>query len=299
MRHRDLSAYAALAVIWGLSFAVVLRVVSAFGWMGAVTLRALVAGVSLLALAALTGRRLDFSAGWRPFAVVGASTVAAQLVGLSFAAPRIGTAMAAIFVAAIPLFSVLIARIWGSQAITGQMLMGLLVGVVGLVLLVGFPAVPVTPTFVLGCCASLTGSFAAAYGSNYAHARMRHVGSYETATGSFLLGGLMTLPLLVLVPIPTTPVPTDYLYLLLLGSVMSGLAYVLYFRLVTAWGATRAITVEFVVTAVAVIVGALVLGETLTIVQLLGGAVILLGCALVLGLVPRQSARIAAVSAQE
>jgi len=92
--------------------------------------------------------------------------------------------------------------------------------------------------------------------------------------------------LLFLVPIPTTPRPVDYGYLVLLGGVMSALAYVLYFRLVADLGATKAISVEFVVTVVAVLVGSFVLGERLSVVQVVGAVVIVTGCALVLGLVP-------------
>jgi drug/metabolite transporter (DMT)-like permease len=66
----------------------------------------------------------------------------------------------------------------------------------------------------------------------------------------------------------------------------SALAYVLYFRLVAEVGATIAISVEFLVTVIAVTVGAVLLNEHLSVVQLVGGAVILVGCALVLGLIP-------------
>src|SRR5262249_58323633 len=86
--------------------------------------------------------------------------------------------------------------------------------------------------------------------------------------------------------IPTTPRPVDYGYLVLLGSVMSALAYVLYFRLVADLGATKAISVEFVVTVVAVLVGSFVLGERLSVVQVVGAVVIATGSALLLGLVP-------------
>ncbi len=88
----------------GLSFLVVLRVVEAFGWVGAVAFRSFIAAGTLFAIAKLSGRKLDFHAGWKPFAVVGATTVAGQLIGLSYGTPLIGTAMAAICVASIPLF---------------------------------------------------------------------------------------------------------------------------------------------------------------------------------------------------
>ncbi len=291
MQRRDLADYGMLSVVWGVSFAVLLKVVQAFGWVGAVTFRALIAGSLLIAIGAARKRMLDFSAGWLPFAVVGATTVAGQLIGMSFATPRIGTAMAAIFVGTIPLFSMVIGLVWGLERFTVLGGIGLVLGIVGIVLLVGFPAVPVTPSFVIGCCGSLLGAVSAAFGGNYARRYLRGVGSWEVTAGAFLSGGLLTLPLLVLVPVPTVPRHVDYVYLLLLGGVMSALAYVLFFRLVADLGATRAISVEFVVTAIAVVIGSVLLHERLSLAQLAGALVIVSGCSLVLGLVPlRRSA---------
>jgi drug/metabolite transporter (DMT)-like permease len=287
MKTKDIAGYLGLSVMWGFSFLVLLKVVLAFGWIGAVAFRALVAATTLLGAAALTRRRLDFSAGWRPFAVVGATTVAIQLIGLSFATPRIGTAMAAICIASIPLFSMVIGAAWGNERITLQGAAGLLLGFGGIVMLVGFPAVPVTGSFLFGCGACLLASFSSAFGSNYASLRLRGVGSWEVTIGAFLSGGLMTLPLLFAIPVPGTPRPVDFLYLLIAGCVMSALSYALYFRLVATMGATRAISVEFLVTVIAVLIGAFGLGERLSAVQVAGAAVIVSGCALVLGLVPR------------
>lgn len=288
MKPRDITDYLSLALIWGLSFLVLLKVVEAFGWVGAVTFRCFIAGGTLLAAAAIFRRRLSFRAGWRPFAVVGATTVAGQLIGLSYATPLIGTAMAAIFVAAIPLFSMVIGQLWGLEKITGQKLAGLALGTAGIVLLVGFPAVPVTTSFILGCIGSLVSGFFAAFGSNYASRALKGVGSWEVTIGSFLFGGLMTLPLLLFVPVPTVPRALDYLYLVIAGSGMSALTYVLYFRLVGAIGATRTISVEFAVTVVAVLIGAFWLGESLSAIQILGAITIIAGCMLVLGLLPRR-----------
>lgn len=289
MNRRDLAAYIFLAFAWGLSFLVILMVVDAFGWIGAVTFRALVAGVTLFVVAALMRRRLDFSPGWWPFFVVGASVVAGQLIGLSFGTPRVGTATAAILIASIPLFSMVIGQWWGLERITPQGLAGLVLGTIGIVALVGFPAVPVTASFLLGCAALLFSSFCAAFGSNYVNLRLRNVGSLEVTSISFLFGGLMTLPLLLAVPVPALPGTVDYAMLLVLGSIMSGLSYLVYFRLVISIGATRAVSVEFAVTIVAVFIGAILLDEPLSLIQLCGAAIIIAGCMLVLGLVPWRS----------
>lgn len=288
MKPKDIAAYVFLAITWGLSFLVLLKVVHAFGWVGAVTLRSLVAGITLLLLAATTRRRLDFSAGWRPFAMVGATTVAAQLIGLSYATPRIGTAMAAILVAAIPLFSMIIGQLWGLERMTVRGLAGLLLGAAGIVVLVGFPAVPVTTSFALGCAASLFSSFSAAFGSNYANRHLRSAGSWELTSAAFLFGGVMTLPLLLVVPVPAMPSAVDFLYLVLLAYLMSALTYIVYFQLVASIGATRTISVEFAVTVVAVLAGTILLGETLTAIQVFGAVAIIGGCVLVLNPFPRR-----------
>lgn len=286
MTIKDSASYVFLAIVWGLSFLFMLRAAEAFGWAGAVTFRCFIAAATLFLVAFVTGRCMSFAAGWGRFAVVGATTVAGQLIGLSFGMPLIGTAMSAIIVATIPLFSMVIAMLWGIEKLTRRHHIGLALGFGGMVALVGFPAVPFTPTFALGCAATLAACLCAAYGSCYASYRLAGVSSWNTTAGAFLAGGIFTLPLLALVPVPGTPQPIDYLYLLVLGAVMSATTYVLYFRLVATIGATKAISVEFAVTVVAVLIGALLLHEPLSATQIAGAATIIAGCALVIGLVP-------------
>lgn len=217
---------------------------------------------------------------------MGATTVAGNLIGLNVATPRIGTAMAAIFIATIPLFSMLIGLLWRIEHVDRFGRIGVALGFLGVVLLVGFPAVPVTSAFVVGCVVSLAGAVSAAFGSNYARKHLQQVGSWEQTIGAFLVGGLLVAPLLVVVPVPAAPTALDVGYLVALAAFCSALAYVLYFRLVAEVGATVAVSVEFLVTVIAVVVGATFLGERLSLVQVLGGAVIIVGCSLVLGLLP-------------
>lgn len=288
MRQRDVIAYASLALIWGFSFLLLIRVVDAFGWVGAVTLRSFAVAALLWSAAHITRRRLDFGP-WRHLAVVGSTTVAVQLIGLSYASPRIGTAMAAIFVATIPLFTAGFGFLLSAERLERSRLWGLLLGAIGMVLLVGFPAHAIDATFLVGCASMLASACAAAYGSNYAQRRLVGVGSWEQTIGAFFAAGVLTAPLLLLVPVPRVLRASDWAFLLALAGVCSALAYVLYFRLVADVGATVAISVEFLVTVIAVAVGALVLHERLSAWQLAGGAVIVAGCTLVLGLLPRRA----------
>jgi len=284
LKQRDLAEYVILALVWGLSFMVLVRVVAAFGWAGTVSLRALTAGISLLALALILRRPINLRTGWRPLAVSGLLTVGGQLTGIAFAAPLIGTAMTAIIVSTIPLFSMVVGRLAGLERLSAQSMIGLVMGFGGIVLLVGFPAAPMTPMFLLGCAVSIAGSFSAACGSLYVSTKLKGVDPWVVTIGSFLCGGVITLPLLLAVPVPAMPTAMDLFWLLVLGLVTSALMYVLYFRLLAAIGATRAISVEFAVTVVAVLAGTTVLGEQLSAIQFAGAAVIIAGCAMVLGI---------------
>jgi len=116
--------------------------------------------------------------------------------------------------------------------------------------------------------------------------KLRNTDPWVVTIGSFLWGGVMTLPLILLVPLPTVPGLTDVLWLLVLGLITSALMYVLFYGLLAAIGPTRAISVEFVVTVVAVVAGTTLLGERLSWPQVVGAVVIISGCALVLGIWP-------------
>lgn len=284
MNPRQLTVYLHLAVTWGFSFMILLHVVDAFGWAGAVTFRSLLAGALLLVAAKATARKLNFGTAWKDYAIVGATTVAGQLVFMSIGIPKIGTAMSSIFVAAIPLFSMVISQLWGLEKISGRGLAGIGLGIIGILMLVGFPAEPLTPDFLLGCIFSLLAAFFAAYGSNHVSRHLKDVGAWEVTILTSIIGGLITLPIMAFVPIPRPTTFADLGWLFALAAIVSALNYTLYFKLVAEIGATKTISVEFLVTVVAVIIGTMLLGEKLSLIQIGGAVVIISGCALVLGL---------------
>ncbi len=278
------SEFSILALLWGGSFLLVLRVVAAFDWVGAVSIRALIASLSLYLLAKISGRKLDFSVGVIPFLISGVTTVAVQLIGLSFAIPRIGTAMTAILVGAIPLYSAIIGRSLRIEKLTRRGYFGLVLGFLGIILLVGFPKGSTSKEYLVGIIVAIIGCISAAFGSNYSRMKMTLVGAWEQVIGAFFFGGLLTLPLLFFVPFHRTPSVGDWLNLIGLAVACSSLCYVIYFKLVAQIGATRAISVEFLVTVVAVLIGALYLHENISLVQVIGGALVITGCTFILAI---------------
>ncbi|MBM3699219.1 MAG: DMT family transporter [Actinobacteria bacterium] len=283
--------FAILALIWGFSFLLLLRVVQAFDWAAAISVRAFIASGSLYLLAKMIRRRLDFSIGIKHFAVLGVATVAIQLIGLSLAVPRIGTALSAILVGAIPLFSSVIGRLMKIERIDKVGQIGLVLGFIGIVFLVGFPSAELSDQFFLGFGVCLIGCISAAFGSNYSKLKMSSAGNWEQVIGAFFFGGLFTAPILFFVPIKSGLAVVDWLNMVLLAVFCSAFCYVIYFSLVAKIGATRSISVEFLVTVVAVLVGAFYLNEAITLIQLFGASFVIIGSVLILDLLPSPKTR--------
>lgn len=284
MKAEIATKFSILSLLWGFSFLLLLRVVESFDWAAAISIRAFIASGSLFFLATILRRKLDFSIGIRHFAVLGAATVAFQLIGLSLAVPRIGTALTAILVGAIPLFSSVIGRLMKIETIDKFGLIGLLLGFLGIIFLVGFPNEKLDSEFFLGFFVCLFGCISAAFGSNYSKLKMSAAGNWEQVIGAFFFGGLFTAPILLFVPIRSGVVAIDWFYMISLAVLCSALCYIIYFSLVAKIGATRSISVEFLVTVVAVLVGAFYLNEAISLIQLSGAFLVLIGSVLILGL---------------
>jgi len=293
MKTEISTKFAILSLLWGVSFLLLLRVVDAFDWAAAISVRSFIASGSVVLLALMIGKKLDFSIGVKHFAILGFTSVSMQLIGLSLAVPRIGTALTAILVGAIPLFSSVIGRLMKIEQIDRKGFYGLILGFIGIVFLVGFPSGQFSDQFFLGFSVCVIGCISAAFGSNYSKLKMSAAGNWEQVIGAFFFGGLFTAPILFFVPIKSGVLAMDWLYMVLLAVFCSAFCYVIYFSLVAKIGATRSISVEFLVTVVAVLVGAFYLNEAISLIQLFGALLVIIGSVLILDLLsPAKSSKI-------
>ena len=293
MKAEISTKFAILSLLWGVSFLLLLRVVDAFDWAAAISVRSFIASGSVVLLALMIGKKLDFSIGVKHFAILGFTSVSMQLIGLSLAVPRIGTALTAILVGAIPLFSSVIGRLMKIEQIDRKGFYGLILGFIGIVFLVGFPSGQFSDQFFLGFSVCVIGCISAAFGSNYSKLKMSAAGNWEQVIGAFFFGGLFTAPILFFVPIKSGVLAMDWLYMVLLAVFCSAFCYVIYFSLVAKIGATRSISVEFLVTVVAVLVGAFYLNEAISLIQLFGALLVIIGSVLILDLLsPSKPSRV-------
>jgi drug/metabolite transporter (DMT)-like permease len=194
---------------------------------------------------------------------------------------------ASIINATAPLFAALLAGVWLRDRITIGGFLGLIVGFSGVVLLVG--GVPdTTPAALLAICGSLFATFLYGVAASFVKKHLAGVNAWVTTIGSFGFAAVLLAPLAVLKWPGVNPSSRSWAAVLLLAVVCTAIPNIYYFRLVLRVGPGKAMSVAFLIPVFGILWGALVLGETVTLGMLGGGGVILLGTALVVGVIGKR-----------
>ena len=271
----------ALAAIWGSSFMFIKVAVREVAPAEVVFGRVLVGTLALLPVAPfLLGWERTFAAlrrFWFPLLLLGVFNAAVPFWFLAWSEKRLDSGLAAVLQASMPLFTAaIIYAVSRTQRVTGLRLAGVVVGFVGVLLLVG--AQPRGD--VLSALAVLLTAFLYASSSVYAGVRLREAPAFVTSLGSLAFATVAMLPL-GLAQLPSeTPSWKAIGSIVALGAAGLSLAYLLYFTLIAGSGAPYAALVTYLVPALALVYGAVFLGESVTATDLGGLALILVGVAL-------------------
>jgi len=276
----------ALSAIWGSSFMFIKVGVRQLEPSSLVAGRLLLATLTLVVVVAVrTSLRTAFEqirARLRPFLFVALFNSVVPFWFLAWGETRIDSGLAALLQACAPLFTALLAAFFvRSQRVEGRRLVGVLVGFGGVALLVG--AVP--SGSVLGALAVVLTGFCYAASSLAGGRYLTDVPAATIALGTTSLAAVISLPLGIAELPGSVPGWKVIGSVLALGIVGLGIAYILYFALITGAGASRAILVTYLVPPMALFYGATVLDEGLKLTDLAGLALILLGVSLGTGVV--------------
>jgi drug/metabolite transporter (DMT)-like permease len=280
--------FVALAAIWGASFLFMRLAVVEFGAVPTAAMRVLIAAAFLVPLMLFKGHGAAFRQHWRKVMLIGILNSGLPFILFAFSLLSITTGLSSILNATVPLFGALVAWWWLKDKPTGSRIVGLVIGFAGVAMLAwdeaSFkPAASgIAPAWAIVACLVATVCYAIA-----ASATKRYLTGLPplvTATGSQLGASFaLALPALWLRP-QQMPGSQAWLALLAVGVLCTGVAYILYFRLIEMAGPARALAVTFVLPVFAIFYGALFLHEQVTPWMLACGAVIVLGTALSTGL---------------
>jgi drug/metabolite transporter (DMT)-like permease len=281
MKRGDYARLVALAAIWGSSFLFMRIAAPELGAVPTAWARLLLAGIVLTAFHALSGTHLEWRRHWKGYALIGAFNAAIPFVLFSFAALHIPASLSAILNSTAPLFGALIGAAAGEERLSVRRAAGLLTGFAGVIVISGVDLRSNAPLALWAIAACLVAS--ACYGLA-AVCMKRWSGSAvptSIAAGSLLAAGILLTPALAADAPPATASMHALGSLLALALICSAFAYLLYYRLVRNIGATRTLSVTYLIPLFGVLWGMLFLGESLPPGALAGGVLVLAGTVLV------------------
>jgi drug/metabolite transporter (DMT)-like permease len=274
MNKSHVSVLSLLAAIWGASFLFIRIASPVLGPAFLVELRVLLAGAALLLYAWVTKRLPIWHSQWRAYLILGALNCAIPFTLVAIAELHLTATLAALLNATIPLFTVVVAALWGQERFTYKKGFGLLLGFIGVGILVGWSPLPLNGNVILSVGASLLASFFYGVGGVYTKVAFKDTPPLALAIGQQFGAALLLLPVAALSIPKTLPSLQVILCLLALAWVSTAIAYLLYFYLIKNVGPTNTLSVAFLIPVFGLVWGTIFLGESLSIGSFVGMAIV-------------------------
>lgn len=279
----------ALSFLWGASFLFVAVAVAELSPTNVVTARLIIAAAALYFTIRLMGLHLPRDGlSWRDFSIMGFLNNVIPFSLIAWGQVYVASGLASIYIAATPLFTVVIAHILAdNERITPLRTMGVLIGFAGVAVMIGPSALFGIGSAFLPQLAVLTAAFV--YGLSAVFAlrfSRRGVSPLASATGQMICASLIMTPIALIaerqwsLALPSIEVIAAVVALAVLST---ALGYIIYYRILSTAGSVNVMLVTLLIPVTAVLLGGIVLGERLETRQFLGMGAIGLGLAFIDG----------------
>ena len=296
MRPQDVIELLLLSLLWGAAYLFVRAAVPAFGPAPLVALRLGMAALLLLPLMLWRGGLAGLLAHPRQLLILGIPFTALPFMGLAWSSLHLTAGLVAVLNATAPLFAALVAHFVFKERLGAWRALGLVVGFAGVGVLMWGSVSFKSDNGMLALLATLGTSLIWGLGANYTRKHLSGADPMVITVGSLLAASVFLSPWALAEWPSQNPSARAWAEAAFLGIASSALGFLIYFRLLRRIGPVRAMSVTFLNPVVALVSGALYLGEVVTLQMLVGGAIVLLGTALSLGLIGPKPARPAALA---
>ena len=278
-----------LATVWGGSFLFNAILVAELPVITIVAIRVTVAALALWGFVRVTGRAIPTAPEvWGALLILGVLNNAIPFSLIVQGQTQITSGLASILNATTPLFTILVAGFFlTDERFSVLRVLGVIVGFSGVILMVGPEALGgLGADFWAQLCAlgaALSYGFASVFGRRF---RQLRVDPVMVATGQVTMSSLVLWPIALWIDGPQDILGLSFnaaASMFGLAVLCTSFAYILYFRILERAGATNISLVTFLVPISAIILGVLVLGETIFIKEIIGMSLIGLGLAIIDG----------------
>ena len=282
MKSKDISLLVLLAAIWGSSYLFLRIATPVIGVTLTMSSRIIIAAVFMIIIVAFSGSMPDYRKNWKHFAVLGLLNLVIPFSLISFAVSYLNASLGAILNATTPLFTMLVSTIWLKEAFNLRKLSGLFLGLGGLIILVGWIPLEMTPMTLLSIGLSLLSSLSYGLAAIYARLYLKGSAPMKTAGGQLSAAALMVIPLLFFSYKGDMFSVKVSMVIFILAIFCTALAYALYFRLIEKVGSTNASVITLLVPVFSLMWSFLFLKEPITPAVVGGLALILASMRMVL-----------------
>ncbi|WDE14062.1 DMT family transporter [Thalassomonas haliotis] len=279
-----------LASIWGASF-MFMRIGSPeFGPVLFMAMRTLIASLLLVPLLFLYRQQSALAGQWPKLFIVGTLNTAIPFVLFGYATLTLSAGLTSILNTTTPMFGVLVAYLWFKDKLSLNAVFGIVLGCLGVYLLM-YDKIAVTPSsgeesnILLPVLAVMGAALCYALSANFTKRYLGHIKPLAQASGSQLAATVLLTPISLFFLPSTMPSSLAITSVVLLGTVCTGIAYIIFFRLIAALGPATAMSVTYLIPVFGVFWGALFLNEVVSTSMLVGGGCILTGVALITGVI--------------
>lgn len=286
MKAQDFAELMILGAIWGASFMLIKWAAPEFGVFALVEIRAIGATLLLVPFVYFKQQQKDLFTYWPHLLFIGVINTAIPFCLFNYGLLHIEAGLAAILNGTAPMFGILVAYLFLKERIGAWGLLGMLLGFAGVVL-ISYEQNSGASASTLPILAILLATLCYGIAACYLKAKLSHVRPFAIAGGSQFFTALVLLPITLMNLPDAMPSMRAISSALILAFVCTGLAYVLYFDLISKVGASRAMIVGYLVPLFGVVWGYIVLNETLSSSELFGGALVLLGVMLATNIMAR------------
>ncbi|MGP1256303.1 MAG: DMT family transporter [Kiloniellales bacterium] len=280
----ELPLLALLALLWGSSYLFTKLAVAEVPPVTLIALRVLGAAIFLTIVMSLRSERLPRDGKTlrmlflqAVFNSIGAWTL------LAWGQQFVEAGLASVLNSTSPIFVFLItALVTRHEARDGRRLFGVTLGVLGIVLIVGVDALRGLGDQVAGQLACLIGAALYAGAAIYGK-RFGHISAVATAAGTMVWASIVLVPLALVLDRPWTLAPslTAVVATGVLSIICTGVALLIYFRLVRTLGSMGVASQSYLRACIGVILGLVFLGETFTLPVAVGLGAAIAGVALI------------------
>lgn len=278
----ELAFLGLLALLWGSSYLFIKIAVSEIPPITLIAARVTIAAAFLLCVLHWIGDRLPSDTRtWRMLFVQSFLNSIGAWTLLAWGQQYIDSGLASVLNSTSPLFvfffTLLVTR---HEATTWLKLLGACLGLCGVTLIVGVDALAGLGQQVLGQLAAIAGAVLYACAAIYGK-RFSHLSATATATGAMLCASGVLVPVSLIVEQPWTLAPSTNAILAttLLGLACTGIALLIYFRLIQSIGSLGVASQAYLRAGIGVMLGVVVLGEQITLVIGVGLVAAILGVA--------------------